>query len=102
MEGCPGGVTMVTYHQPLVRIMDQQVLIQVQTRWLRLGLFQSIRPTIKYQPGKANVVADALNRSQRRLEEGTMDDSIAAGAIKPHVSAVSGVSVELTTDDLQK
>ena len=26
LEGCPGGVTVVTYHQPLVRIMDQQVL----------------------------------------------------------------------------
>ena len=23
LEGCLGGVTMVTYHQPLVRIMDQ-------------------------------------------------------------------------------
>ena len=32
LEGCPGGVIVVTNHQPLVRIMDQQVLIQVQTR----------------------------------------------------------------------
>ena len=23
LEGCPGGVTVVTDHQPLVRIMDQ-------------------------------------------------------------------------------
>ena len=52
LEGCPGGMTVVTDHQPLVRIMDQQVLTQAQTRWLRLGLFQSICPTIKYQLGE--------------------------------------------------
>ena len=45
--------------------MDQQVLSQAQIRWVRLGLFQSIRPTIKCQPGKASIVADALSRSQR-------------------------------------
>ena len=73
---------MVTDHQPLVHIMDQQVLTRVETRWLRLGLFQSICPTIKYQPEKANVVANVLSRSQRKLEEGSMDDlAITAGAM---------------------
>ena len=95
-------MTVVTDHQPLVRIMNQQVLIQVQTRWLRLGLFQSIRPTIKYQPGKANVVANALRRSQRKLEEGSTDDVATAAMIKRHVSTLSGASVELTTEDLQQ
>ena len=65
LEGCPGGVTVVKDHQPLTHYMDQPVLSQVQTRWLCLGLFQSIRATVKYQPGKANVVADTLSRSQR-------------------------------------
>ena len=42
------------------------MLSWAQTRWIRLGLFQLVRPTIKYQPKKANIVADALSRSQRR------------------------------------
>ena len=93
----------MTDHQPLVRVIDQQVLIRVQTRWLGLGLFQSIRPTIKYQPWKANVVADALSRSQRKLEEGPTDDiATAATMIERHISTLSGASVELTTEDLQQ
>ena len=56
---------VVIDHQSLVRLMEQQVLSWAQTRWIRLGLFQSIRPTIKYQPGKANIVANALSKSQR-------------------------------------
>ena len=92
---------MVTDHQPLVRLMDQQVLTRVQTRWLRLGLFQSIRPTIKYQPGKANVVADALSRSQRKETKDSMNDPMATmAAVEAHVSALSGINVELTAEDL--
>ena len=102
LEGCPGGVTMVTDHQPLVCLMDQQVLTRVQTRWLRLGLFQSIRPTIKYQPGKANVVADALSWSQRKETEDSMDDPMATTvAIEEHVTTLSGFSVELMAEDLE-
>ena len=42
LEGCPGGVTVVTDHKLLTLLMDQQVLSRAQTRWIRLGLFQSI------------------------------------------------------------
>ena len=64
IEGCPGGVTMMTDHQTLRSLMDQQVLTRAQTRWVKLGLFQSISPTIQYNPGKANIIADALSRSR--------------------------------------
>ena len=60
-------------------------------------------PTIKYQLGKANVVADALSRSQRKLEEGSTDDvATVATMIERHVLTLSGASVELTTEDLQQ
>ena len=63
IEGCPGGVIVMMEHQTLRSLMDHQVLTQVQTRWMKLGLFQSISPTILYNPRKANVIADALSRS---------------------------------------
>ena len=31
LEGCPGGVTVVTDHQPLTHLMEQQVLSQTQS-----------------------------------------------------------------------
>ena len=58
LEDCLGGVTVVTDHKPLTLLMDQQLLSQSQTPWIRLGLFQSIQPKIKYLPSKANVVVD--------------------------------------------
>ena len=77
------------------------MLNPVQTRWLRLGLFQSIRTTIKCQPGKANVVAEALSRSQRKEIEDSIDDPMAtAMVVEEHAAALTGFNVKLTAEDL--
>ena len=55
---------VITDHQPLTHLMEQQVLSRLQSRWLRLGLFLSIQPKVVYQPGRANIVANALLRSR--------------------------------------
>ena len=58
----------MTNHKPLTLLMDQQVLSRSQTRWIWLGLFQSIQPKILYQSGKANIVVDTLSRSRPRVQ----------------------------------
>ena len=60
-----------------------------------MGLFQSIRPTVKYQPKKTNIVADALSRSQcptaeepNQAEEATAQKGVlllAGSSVEPHV-----------------
>ena len=97
MEGCPGGVTVVMDHQPLTHYMDQSVLSQVQTRWLHLGLFQSIWPSVKYQPGKANIVADALSWSQHSAAEDTKE----ATTEKEEVLQFTSNLVEPQDEDIQ-
>ena len=73
LEGCLGGVIVMTGHKPLILRMDQQVLWQSQTRWRRLGLFQSIQPQIVYQPSKANIVADVLSTSKPQTQDKAKD-----------------------------
>ena len=65
-----------------------------------MGLFQSIRPTIKYQPRKANIVADALSQSQRPVaEEPNQAEETTAWE---EVLLLSSSSIEPQAEDLQK
>ncbi|GKB74533.1 putative reverse transcriptase domain-containing protein [Tanacetum coccineum] len=55
--------TMFTDHKSLQHILDQKELNMRQRRWLEL--LADYDYEIRYHPGKANVVADALSQKER-------------------------------------
>ena len=95
---------MVTDHQPMTHLMEHQALSQMQSRWVRLGLLQSINPKFKQHPGKANIVVDALRRSRpRRTENQEIDQPTQRGAVKvpARVMTVQASNAQLSTEGIK-
>ena len=71
--------------------MNQQILSRSQTRWIRLGLFLSIQPRIKYLLGKAHVVANSLNRSTlptTQDQESEQNKKISSNVVKVNATHI--------------
>ena len=95
---------MVTDHQPLSNLMEQQVLSRTQPQWVRLGLLQSINPIFKYHLGKANIVANALRMSRpHRMENQEIDHPAQRGVDKDpaRVMKVQASSAQLSREEIK-
>ena len=68
-----------------------------------MGLFESITPKIKYQPGKANIVVDALSKSRPHHNEAQEIDQSTQRRADQDVAmmAIQASSVELSIEEIQ-
>nr|GEW92720.1 putative reverse transcriptase domain-containing protein [Tanacetum cinerariifolium] len=76
--------TMYTDHKSLQHIRDQKKLNMRQHRWLKL--LSDYDCDIRYHPGKANVVADALSQAQiEALKPENLEDEDVGGMIRKDI-----------------
>lgn len=88
-----------TDHKSLQHIFDQKELNMRQRRWMEL--LSDYDCDIRYHPGKANVVADALSRKerikQRRIR--AMNLTIQSGIVSKIIEAQSKALSEVNLPD---
>nr|GFC30985.1 putative reverse transcriptase domain-containing protein [Tanacetum cinerariifolium] len=85
-----------TDHKSLQHIFDQKELSMRQRQWIKL--FSDYDCEIRYHPGKANVMADALSRKERakprrvRATSMTIHSSIKAKILEARIKAFKNTS----------
>ncbi|GKC95606.1 putative reverse transcriptase domain-containing protein [Tanacetum coccineum] len=90
-----------TDHKSVQHIFDQKELNMRQRRWIEL--FSDYDCEIRYHPGKANIVADALSRKERlkprraRAMSMTIHSSIKARILEAQSKASKGVNTPAKT-----
>nr|GEW30753.1 putative reverse transcriptase domain-containing protein [Tanacetum cinerariifolium] len=90
--------TVFTDHKSLQHILDQKELNMRQRRWLEL--LSDYDCNIRYHPGKANVVADALSHKERieplrvRALVMTIDLNLPKQILEAHIEALNPENLE--------
>jgi len=76
IRGAPNAFQVITDHKPLVGVFDKPLGDTANPRLLRLRLRTvDLNFTVKWQPGKMNIIADALSRAPTAPAPEGVDDT---------------------------
>ena len=84
-------------HKGLKYIFTQSELNMRQRRWLEL--IKDYNLEVRYHPGKANVVADALSQKSHQVEEESL--SLNHSEVLAHIALVSDLLEQIIIEQRQ-